>query len=629
MTSDAEALDFKATALALAEQGLRVFPVTPNAKKPPLLKSWEKRASTEAQAIERWWGKTPEANVGIHCANLLVVDIDADKNGLASIKEQIAEHGPLPETLEVATPSGGRHLYYKADGGVRNRVDLWPGVDIRSNNGYVIAPGCVVPKGTYRVRTDAPVAQAPEWLLDACRRDLSRLEPGEGAEDVDPRLACQRAREWLSRAPAATEGQGGDHRTFAVACRVRDFGVPEDQAIDVLHAWNQRCEPPWDLEELRRKVHNAYRYAENPPGVDSAEAWFEPVESAEPAPPPFEPDPELYSPDDIRLAEILATNYLAKGWVEAQSHALLFGPWGAGKTFLSLNLAAHIAAGQEWFGARVRQAGVLYFGYEGVLSLRRRLYALRQENPDWDLSRFRIRPMRWPLAKRDSDAKLRGHEALESALKTFRGETGAYPGLIIVDPLRDALGGPDSDPDLTAPYLSLMKRLIMNVGCTVLTVHHPGHADDSRARGDSAIEAHMDTVIRMDSGRGVIETRKQRDSADLEAFYRLKVVDLGLDDDGDRRTSCVVEKVEQNPLDPALTDTQRSVLHRLKDLAGPEMSITKGVYNSVVSGYAKETQVEVWSALIQKGYLAKDGKEWRFGAGAAELFSDDVEEGEG
>jgi hypothetical protein len=40
-----------------------------------------------------------------------------------------------------ATPSGGRHLYYAAADGIRNRVGILPGVDVRSNGGYIVMSG--------------------------------------------------------------------------------------------------------------------------------------------------------------------------------------------------------------------------------------------------------------------------------------------------------------------------------------------------------------------------------------------------------------------------------------------------------------------------------------------------------
>ena len=56
------------------------------------------------------------------------------------------------------------------------------------------------------------------------------------------------ARHYLrSEAAPAIEGMNGDDRTIKVACWLRDLGVSEGAALDLmLSDWNERCEPPWD-----------------------------------------------------------------------------------------------------------------------------------------------------------------------------------------------------------------------------------------------------------------------------------------------------------------------------------------------------------------------------------------------
>src|SRR5207249_3066007 len=82
-----------------------------------------------------------------------------------------------------------------------------------------------------------------------------------------PAEALERARQWLALQPAAIEGQGGDARTFATACGLRDLGVSEAQAVELLsNEWNSRCSPPWSVAELETKAANAFRYAETDAG---------------------------------------------------------------------------------------------------------------------------------------------------------------------------------------------------------------------------------------------------------------------------------------------------------------------------------------------------------------------------
>ncbi len=65
-------------------------------------------------------------------------------------------------------------------------------------------------------------------------------------------------------APIAIEGQGGDSTTLHVAMEIRDMGVSESLCLDLmLEWWNERCQPPWGVDELAKKVANAYKYAKN------------------------------------------------------------------------------------------------------------------------------------------------------------------------------------------------------------------------------------------------------------------------------------------------------------------------------------------------------------------------------
>jgi len=81
----------------------------------------------------------------------------------------------------------------------------------------------------------------------------------------------EQARLWLIEAAPAVEGDNGDDRTYDVACRMRDFGLSEGAALEVLNesGWNSRCDPPWDNDALEKKIENSFEYGQNRPGVAS------------------------------------------------------------------------------------------------------------------------------------------------------------------------------------------------------------------------------------------------------------------------------------------------------------------------------------------------------------------------
>jgi hypothetical protein len=176
-------------AVKLGEKGLRVFPCWPRTKKPAIKENLRCAAIGEA-IISKWWGDQGQYNVAIatgRASGVWVLDVDNDDNGKATLSELEAKFGPLPPTVEVIT-ADGRHLYFRwPDSGVeirnfQQRDDL-PGLDVRGEGGYVLAPPSVHPSGRryeWSVDSADTFADAPEWLLDIItskRRSSGGVEP--------------------------------------------------------------------------------------------------------------------------------------------------------------------------------------------------------------------------------------------------------------------------------------------------------------------------------------------------------------------------------------------------------------------------------------------------------------------
>jgi hypothetical protein len=609
-------------ALALARQGFQVFPLKAGSKGQPLLKGWQNVATSDQAQVESWWTQWPDANVGIHCAGLCVVDIDPKKGGYESLDALHAEIADedgcgFPATLEVDTPSGGRHLYYLCADGARNTVDvLGPGIDTRATAGYVVGPGSRTEVGEYRVAVEEEISVLPEALLSRllARQVASVGERGEQSPvvDTDADTAVERARDFLSRHPSAVEGHGGDHHTFRTICRIRDFGVPRDRALEALADWNERCSPPWDAAELALKVQNAYAYAQDAAGKLTPEALGFGVDQPQIGndQSQVENDPatqvayrELMHPADVVLDDVLRSEYLIKGFLERQSNAVLFGQWNVGKTFVVLDMAACIALGEKWFDRRVRQGRVLYLGYEGLRAMKKRLKALRDKYPGLNdrAVPFRYEGLIRPLTSGE------GHREVGAILKAFTVLHGGPPDLIIIDPLANALGGDDADAALMGSLNQFIAELMKKQHCTVLRVHHSGHGNQERARGHSSLPAGVDTEIRVTEND--IATTKQRDDVRGRMGFKLEVVTLGLDGDGDKVTTCVVTHVPDNELDPALTSSQQEVMDKLlrskKD--GDFVSKTE-VADAMPDGLAPQKKREILGVLEKKLYLRIEGK---------------------
>lgn len=274
------------SAWGLAQEGFHVFPISPGQKAPPLFTGWIEKATRDPEQIKAWWERNPTANIGISTSKfgddeaLLVVDVD-NKNGKKGDDELLRlelEGKEFPDTFIQRTPTGGRHLVYRVREPVRQGANvLGPGIDVRSRGGYIVGAGSCLPGGTYSA-SGGDIRDAPDWLIQSCgyssRRETSKNT--ENSPGVDRVRAATRATHYLrSEAPHAVEGDGGDQTTFAVAARIKDFGVDLETAFQLLSTeWNEQCSPPWDPEDLYEKVKNAYLYGNKVPGEDAPEVQF-------------------------------------------------------------------------------------------------------------------------------------------------------------------------------------------------------------------------------------------------------------------------------------------------------------------------------------------------------------------
>ncbi len=154
-------------------------------------------ATREEARIREWWTRWPAANVAIATgarSDLLVLDVDPRHGGDETLREMERRHGPLPPTPEVLTGGGGRHLYFQhpATKVASSAGAAGPGLDIKADGGYVVAPGSVHQSGkTYRWGVgshpnDVPLAPAPLWLLAACQERRSSVAATDTATGLIP-----------------------------------------------------------------------------------------------------------------------------------------------------------------------------------------------------------------------------------------------------------------------------------------------------------------------------------------------------------------------------------------------------------------------------------------------------------
>jgi len=251
-------------ALEYAARGCRVFPVTPGQKKPPLVIAWPKRATEDAATIREWWQKWPDANVGIatgKASGFFALDIDPRHGGDGTLADLEARHGTLPLTVEAKTGGVGRHVLFSCPAvKVPNSTGkIGPGLDIRGEGGYIVAPPSVHPSGGVyswdcdRHPDEVDLAPAPGWLLDAIASDS---RPADADPESAPASPATPALDALRRIP---EGQRNDRIRFA-ACSDRGRGA-SDEALQIgCRGAAARCAPRFPVAEADRIAACVARY---------------------------------------------------------------------------------------------------------------------------------------------------------------------------------------------------------------------------------------------------------------------------------------------------------------------------------------------------------------------------------
>ena len=210
-------------------------------------------ATTDPATIVGWWTRWPDANVGVATGGgLVVIDVDPRHGGDDSLDDLRARLGAYPDTVEAITGSRGRHIYLRAPEGaeIRNSAgQLAPGVDVRAENGYVVAaPSNHASGGSYAWELssrpgEVEVAEVPRAWLEAIaeKPNKPRALPGADGQSII---------------------EGGRNETlFRRACSMRSAGFDAVAILAAIAAENEtRCSPPLDSAEVRGIVERAAKY---------------------------------------------------------------------------------------------------------------------------------------------------------------------------------------------------------------------------------------------------------------------------------------------------------------------------------------------------------------------------------
>lgn len=269
------------SALWYAKQGIAVFPLygikngcctcgnrdCRNPGKHPRTKNGLKDATTDAAQINSWWKMWPDSNIGIatgSASGIVVLDVDtghgAGVNGADTLAEWETEQGELPDTWISLTGGGGAHYIFKKPPAleIKNRAGVLPGLDVRGDGGYIVAPPSVHVSGRayeWEVNHEpdsTPLAPLPESLY--------RLMVGK--QEIKPAFEMPE-----------TIGEGARNDTlFRLASSLRAKGLSEPAIKAAVTAENQqRCRPPLSAREIDLLCSSVSRYEPGALPVSSAD----------------------------------------------------------------------------------------------------------------------------------------------------------------------------------------------------------------------------------------------------------------------------------------------------------------------------------------------------------------------
>jgi hypothetical protein len=299
---------------------------------------------------------------------------------------------------------------------------------------------------------------------------------------------------------------------------------------------------------------------------------------------------ELIPFDAIRIDT--TPSYLVKGIVPRVGLCVFWGPPKCGKSFLVFDMVMHVALGWKFRDRKVRQGAVVYCALEGCAAFKNRVEAFRQAKLPDNASEIPFHLMASPMSL------VADHPALIASIRAALVES--CPAAVVIDTLNRSLAGSESDDRDMAAYVKAADAIRDAFNCAVVIVHHCGH-EGTRPRGHSSLIGALDAQIsvKRDTADNIIATIElMKDGTQGDEFAsRLEVIELGLDDDGDKITSCVIEPVEglqpsRSQIRPKLTKGAKIALAALHEAIG-ECGDIPPASNHIPAG-VKTVPIEQW-----------------------------------
>lgn len=534
-----------------------------NIGKHPVTHNGFKDASTDIEDVKKLWAGRECLNVGIatgKISGISVIDVDNDE-ALETLKEKL---GGIPETLCVKT-GRGYHFYFQYVKGMKSKNGLLPGIDIKSDGGYVIGAKSNHANGkTYEFENPLEgLAKFPreiKALMDASgkpqssplltqTRSHSLFNDGWSDEDTRNHLShidpdCNYDT-WINVGMALHEegkdfnlwdewSQKGGKYDGSTAQHWKSFnkggGVTYGTVVALAKegGWKpKKSVTPTDIQNKNEIVNpeTGEIFERNEEDSENKNTLF--YYSAASVEPSFDAN------DFVQ--DVLTENGLS----------VIYGESNCGKTFFASDLAFHIAEGQKWRGKRVSGGAVLYLSMEGARGLNNRIYAYKKHTGK-ELNNLYVMPCTVDFVNPEGNI-----QEFVQVLNQLKNELGNIElKMIVVDTLARAIGGGDENSGQDMGMIVRHADAIREYTNAHLSfVHHSGKDRAKGSRGHSSLRAAVDTEIEVSREEGDnfsnVRFAKQRDlEKGQDVQFSLERVVLGVNKYNEEVTSCVVKPVE-------------------------------------------------------------------------------------
>lgn len=265
---------------------------------------------------------------------------------------------------------------------------------------------------------------------------------------------------------------------------------------------------------------------------------------------------------DKDLLKFADPKWIAKNLIPESGIGIIFGASQTYKSFLTLDLLAHIARGSKlWFGHRIKKkVHCVYVPLEGKGGIPKRVAAWRHaqarkcpvhigggniglqfQSPDDEQFDTGIYYFMDPVNLRNPLDRLKFIDTLKSH--------GFYGCLICIDTLSQMGAGlNENSPEGMGELIKIMQEIQAALGGVVMAIHHTGKETWRGMRGHSSLGAALDFAIECERQEKVdskyhaqftIEKMKDGESGLTYTFSMERIV-TGTDEDGDDISSLVV-----------------------------------------------------------------------------------------